>query len=530
MNVLIVDDDRFVVAALKNGIPWENLGFFRIYSAYNINEAKKIILAERVDLLLCDIDMPHGSGLDLLAWIRDTSSDMLVIFLTNYANFEYAQKALELHSFYYFLKPVEFDRLAEIIRSATRQLALRDIQTGAQCEHFWNAFLREEIPANGDSLSEHIRKLQLPYARTDHFLPVLFDIFPWYLSNENTLTNSLSQLSHPPDFFRMTFQAAFSDQIHAYDAFLEYNHDRSRFLAVFCVKNEEIPPTFSMSCETFIQMAVTQIPCDVKCFVGRPAPLSSFQSGFRQLLEMASDCPDFGNGVFLLSAYCPTADAFPEPDIKILEFYLDNAQYSAFLENCRRYLRRLAETNCLCQLSLSSFQVDISQLLYAFLGEKGIAANRLFQGSDYHFLSLNARYSLRYMEMYLKYLITVIQHHLNRSDQKKTLASSIREYVDQHYAEDIHRNVLSDVFYLDPNYGSKIFKKETGISFQDYIIRKRVEAAKELLRDTTLPINAVANQVGYDNYSYFSRLFKKMTRMTPVEYRELSDKERPDRY
>ena len=69
MNVLLVDDDRFVIAALMKCIHWKELGFDQVFTAYNITEARTIIEQNTIDLLLSDIDMPNGSGLDLLSWI-----------------------------------------------------------------------------------------------------------------------------------------------------------------------------------------------------------------------------------------------------------------------------------------------------------------------------------------------------------------------------------------------------------------------------------------------------------------------------
>ena len=123
------------------------------------------------------------------------------------------------------------------------------------------------------------------------------------------------------------------------------------------------------------------------------------------------------------------------------------------------------------------------------------------------------------MVIYLRYMITGIENHLETSDDRRSVAQSIQEYVDQHYAEDITRTCLTDVFFLDEDYASRLFKKETGISFKNYVIHRRIEAAKELLRTTDLPVNTVADHVGYGNYSYFSRLFKKVTGVTPIEYR-----------
>ena len=70
MNVLLIDDDRFVVAALQKKIDWASLSVSEIFSAYNIRQAKKIMEDNSIRICVCDIEMPGGSGLELLAGPR----------------------------------------------------------------------------------------------------------------------------------------------------------------------------------------------------------------------------------------------------------------------------------------------------------------------------------------------------------------------------------------------------------------------------------------------------------------------------
>lgn len=519
MNVLIVDDDRFVVAALEQGLNWEKLGFTKIYSAYNISDAKSIITQHTVDMLLCDIDMPHGSGLDLLTWIREHCHDILVIFLTNYANFEYAQKALELNSFHYFLKPIEYDKLEKIINDATMNLASRNMQTNVQCEHFWNVFIHEELADDPNALEAYFMNLHLPYTKDDIFLPVIFTLFPYHLTDKNEFLCSFAYTNHQMEYLRTTFYATFSNLADMNSTLIEYNRIPIQFLAVFRFNTQKVPSMLSMDCETFLSLIGEHLGCALNGFVGAPSCLSMFRTNFNNLQDMAINCLDHKNHLYFLSDYQPAPDTFPELDTRICEFYLENARYPAFVEYCCQYLHTLSVSGCLNHRSMTSFQVDISQLIYAFLKSKGILANKLFQRDGYRTLSANAPYSLHNMVNYLRYMITIIQNHLESSNDRKSVAQSIQEYVDQHYAEDITRTCLTDVFFLDEDYASKLFKKETGISFKNYVIHRRIEAAKELLRTTDLPVNIVADHVGYGNYSYFSRLFKKVTGVTPIEYR-----------
>ncbi len=519
MNVLIVDDDRFVVAALKQGLDWKNLGFTSIYDAYNISDAKSIITQHAVDLLLCDIDMPHGSGLDLLTWIRKHCHDMLVIFLTNYANFEYAQKALELNSFHYFLKPIEYDKLETVICDAIANLNSRNMQTSIQCEHFWNAFIHEELADDPEALETYFVNMHLPYAKDDIFLPIIFSLFPYQLTAQNEIACLFSNTNHQMEYIRTTFYAVFSNLADMNGIFTEYSRAPLQFLAVFRFDTDRIPSMLTMDCETFVSLIGEHLGCSLNSFIGVPSCLSVFRTHFNRLLHMAVNRLDDENCLYLLSDYQPAQNDFPELDTKICEFYLENARYSAFLEYCCQYLHGLSDRGCLNHRSMTGFQVDISQLIYAFLKSRGILANKLFQCDSYNALAANAQYALKNMEIYLRYMTTAIQSHLETSDDRKSVAKSIQEYVNQHYAEDITRTCLTDIFFLDEDYASKLFKRETGISFKNYVIHKRIATAKELLRNTDLPVNTVADHVGYGNYSYFSRLFKKITNVTPIEYR-----------
>ena len=65
-----------------------------------------------------------------------------------------------------------------------------------------------------------------------------------------------------------------------------------------------------------------------------------------------------------------------------------------------------------------------------------------------------------------------------------------------------------------------MFKQQTGETFKDYVLLEKMNMAKTLLEHSRLSISIVASKVGYDNFSHFSRMFKKITDMTPQEYRK----------
>ena len=96
------------------------------------------------------------------------------------------------------------------------------------------------------------------------------------------------------------------------------------------------------------------------------------------------------------------------------------------------------------------------------------------------------------------------------------------EYIEKNYQEDINLNKISNYVSLSKNYFCNIFKKETGITIWDYLIRIRMEEAKKMLLETEQKTYEISELVGYDDPSYFGRLFKKYTGFTPIEFRDSS--------
>ncbi|MFR8337551.1 MAG: response regulator [Eisenbergiella massiliensis] len=80
ISVLIVDDDKLVVDKLVEGVNWTQLGIGTVLTAYNIRQAMEILNEVSVDILLSDIEMPQGSGLELLEWVRNKEIPVECIF------------------------------------------------------------------------------------------------------------------------------------------------------------------------------------------------------------------------------------------------------------------------------------------------------------------------------------------------------------------------------------------------------------------------------------------------------------------
>ena len=108
------------------------------------------------------------------------------------------------------------------------------------------------------------------------------------------------------------------------------------------------------------------------------------------------------------------------------------------------------------------------------------------------------------------------------------LAQKSAKYVQKHYAEDISLTTLSDLFHMNANYISSIFKEKTGWNFKGYLSKVRLDQSLKLLAEEQYSISQIAQMVGYDNPSYFGRFFKKYVGISPERYRKVLGFSVPD--
>ena len=96
MTILLVDDEKIILDVLTRELDWEALGVDRVLSVQSVRQAMEIFLHERVDILVCDIEMPRESGLDLLRELQQNQIETVSILLTAHSDFRYAREAVSL--------------------------------------------------------------------------------------------------------------------------------------------------------------------------------------------------------------------------------------------------------------------------------------------------------------------------------------------------------------------------------------------------------------------------------------------------
>ncbi len=170
MNILIVDDEYYLVQSIVKDLDWKSLNITSVFTAFSAMQAQEIFQKEKIDILLTDIEMPQMNGLDLIIWANEQNYHPVSLILTGHQRFDYARQAIKLHCFGYILKPAPTNVLEEEIRSSCEAVNLdtEDIPDGGSdflttvqnliAKNLGNpelnrAFLANEIHMNADYIS-----------------------------------------------------------------------------------------------------------------------------------------------------------------------------------------------------------------------------------------------------------------------------------------------------------------------------------------------------------------------------------------
>jgi two-component system response regulator YesN len=189
MNVLIVDDQIHVAKGVESGVNWSGLGIEGVFLAHSMREAQQAFAMETIDIIISDIEMPMGSGLDLITWVREQYPQTECIFLTAHEDFDYARTAIKLGSFDYLVQPIQYDELEKVVARAIEKIQLTSRKEALSVlgsywqdnarnvrEGFWANILVGNYPQNAAKLDAQADQLGIEIDSTARYLPVLVNI------------------------------------------------------------------------------------------------------------------------------------------------------------------------------------------------------------------------------------------------------------------------------------------------------------------------------------------------------------------
>ncbi|PYI56611.1 response regulator [Paenibacillus flagellatus] len=486
-NVLMVDDERWILEDLRQLVDWEALGFRIVAEAASGTEAEVMFKLHRPDLIVSDVRMPGLNGLDLCRKIGVRRAGTVIVFISAYDDFEYAKEAVKLGAFDYMLKPVNPAELAETLGRVARHLEREKRRDGQLADYERSMAFIEMMERRGEPGLVRETLTQLGVAGEASYRVAIVK------AGERTDGHAFERLLRD-------WTASLPPNVSVAGARLG-----SRTWA--CVLNE----------------------ADGRLTVG----------GFRDLwrsFRAKSGLDRVRAGVSLhFRDFDAVREAYRQADIMADQHFIDG-QWGVriyrkqagrrFDDVWRRiatadrhgldaaldFLRRPPRTVNLdgAVRLYNAIALRISQLQQA-AGEPDVLApgdlTLLFADMADAVGALSGRLREGAGEKWRKAV-----HHV--------VVDEMVDEIRRRYDQKLMIGGFAERYHLSPNYLSHLFKQVTGESFTSLLVGVRMSKAAELLADQRLALQEVSERVGYDDYFHFSKLFKKHMRMTPAAYRK----------
>lgn len=500
MKVLFVDDEILAMEYLQNLIPWEEYGITVVGHARSGKKALELYDKEKPDVVISDIKMAGMDGLELSRKLKEKNSSVVIILLSAYRDFEYAQKGMEYGVSNYLLKhELCEEKLIGELEKVKRQLKERErtkkiYQTYFVKQLIYNPKEAVELEELGD------RFFLILIHKDDLFLNGAFKEQKWNPKELNCLSGILeetkAEISYvadvhlTPNNLIVLYKIGKISSNYQVISCIEQTArkiagalsqlEECRFNLIFSgeLKKEEISSTFQkMSGE--IRYAVFWKSCCVYdlrrlCASHQEEKISwndRAEELKKQLYEGNQPPDDFIGYLFELVKY-------PEPNL------MGFRELVHILENLAR-------------------EVEDKEGLSDWAEEWTEAKIEAVQ------------------KYYVERMKGIYEAVLDRASQKYSKpVKELLRYIRRHYDEDLNLDLLGELFQMNGVYLGRIFKKETGETCLKYLTNCRMEEAKRLLDDGSFNVSEVAEKVGYKTSQYFSQVFYKNVGVTPQEYRK----------
>lgn len=531
-KVIIADDEVYVVALIRKLVEWERFRMTVAGTANDGGSALALVREHHPDLVIVDIRMPEYDGITFMDKVREFNADVKFIVISGHKQFDYAKGAMRNNVEDYLLKPINKEELNAAVGRVYEGL----VKTRRTLHRIME--MEEELDTSRKKLHclliDSVMKQE--YEGTDESLEQI---------NLNYLTDFQAGSFR---FFTLHLDAPASPETaSAYQLILKEAGKRFReelsgvcYDILDCEQGKKIVFLVNYPEEDWGMLRQKMSDLLAACVKS----IKKFDNLTFRLCAAKScnSCKTLENSrqslwrLMLSRVVMPDGKMIEEEDIResavflkaVLEYRgksFEQSLESLNAEEIYRYMREM--------FSRASYGIEEDSLLYykLFLAladriwkyYSNIGISRETETQFKQQLEQDYLVSVSSTEypriLYRKISSMIGENYLHEKNAEAPAIRIVKRYIREHYQEDISLPLLADLVNISPVYLSRLFKKEEGINFLDYLNQYRLEVSKKLLLDIRLSIIEVAVLSGFRQTKYFSRMFKKAAGITPSEYR-----------
>jgi len=503
---VIIDDEPLARRGLLKKIEKSGLPFVCVGEAQNGNEGLNLITQSNPDLAILDIYMPQADGLTLLSSLEgEAIARPQILIISGYPVFEYAQQAIRFNVAEYLLKPFSVDEISGSLRNIIAKLNSgvsnvpkreQDTEVSALSRYLYNTY------TEGDKEFEF---RILPFNNKGG----TWLVAELYIQSKYDMRKIIEKLTvgiSPLPLFVKVFEKSENEHIYSIVIYAHDTVDINKEL------NALITPIVS---EHKLNCGVSRV---CRTIMGLNTCLKEAQYA-RRSIKIGTSAQ-----IARFKAVEPPSTQENMYDFDMLMYSIESGESERVVTYFRKIytsaLRRNFNQNQLENILKDTYE----EVSYRFAKKKpSVNIPARYHVANFLQSGINEETIVDDVaKVFMKAFLPFVDNNIPRS---AGLYYEVKYYIDNHYTDELSLNKIADLFHLNPNYVSQLFKTKGFTTFSKYITNLRVEKAKELLSGESSSINSVAKSVGFENEKYFYKVFKKYTGYTPTQYKEMHAKE-----
>lgn len=526
-RIMLADDEGIVIDSLKFIIEKNFAGMCEIASAKTGRSVIELAESFRPDIAFMDIQMPGINGIDAMRELKKGNLNTVFVVLSAYDKFDYAKEAINLGVLEYVNKPFDQKKIVSVLRKAMQVVDGEKLKRSKELEI--KEKLETIVPIIENGLIQGILTHEHFKEDIDNYRTLLsineeYGYMMVLVSGQeqvgNYMTGAVAASIRTQKEY-MDIRLLIEDYFKGFTGSVMGN---KLPLLLTCEKDrltfDERTDIIGRA-EKLAERLEEKFDFTFRIGIGSVKPFESLAESYSEAV------------MALIRSTESVAHADDvRPGCEYEENYPRNLELSLF-ENVKagNINAAVAEANRFFDWMSDSYSGNLSDIRLKII-EFVLWAERLAYengGHVYHFLSRTDYLpAVSQMQCLDEMRIWFVEHigeavkmiDSGQDEGSMSAVSQAKAYIDGNYMKELSLDDVSREVDISPYYFSKLFKNETGVNFIDYLTNIRIEKAKALILSGTMPMKEICGAVGYQDPNYFSRIFKKNTGKTPTEFKE----------
>lgn len=530
IGVVVVDDEPLEINLIKKCIDWKIFNMEIVGEAQNAISGLELVEKLSPDILFTDINMPIIDGIKFSEMVMQKRFKTKIVILSGYDDFKYAQKGIKIGVSDFLLKPINND---EVFKTASKLKSIIDYERESSNEY---DLLKRQLSDN------------LPYIKEKFLVELLSGNF----ENEKIINKALFL------GLRSKYQSV---QVAAIEINSSSIDDDNADTGIYFIRNIKImnmiKEFFSGNefiyifydtlnriiilnnnenidilekCETLKTKIVDNTKYSVSIGLGGiKRHISEIHTSYKEALDALKYRVTVGNNVVILyDRINMSNNNNNKHDVNELNekmsFYIKSGLYDKAVFLVDKYFENV---DLKCKNNLKDIRIIAMNIISInFKTLIGIGINNTDEIYNSQIASFNQILLLDTLPDIIKFLHEILFKSIKIVNDQQTskiddVIIKAKKYIDDNLQNnELSLSLIAKHLYLNPSYLSRMFKKEIGISFIEYLTKVRMEKAIELLKGGDMKAFEIADSIGISDSNYFSTCFKKYTGLSISEYKK----------